>query len=126
MSTSVTMTSSNAFMAYLPTTLIDKTTVTVGPSEVGFIGEIVLDKTSWEDADDAQLHYYRLLAPGHEDSNFLMKVLSRQRHDAGIEHELDQGQATRRRFLEHSQRELADAGWGRIFQSPVGSGPPPR
>jgi hypothetical protein len=126
MSTSVTMTSSNAFMAYLPKTLIDKTVVTVGPAEVAFIGKIVLDKTSWEEADDVQLHYYHLLAPGHEDFNFLVKAFSGQRHDAGSEHELDQSQATRMRFLEHSQRKLADADWGSVFQNPVGSGPPPR
>lgn len=125
MSTSVTMTSNNTFMAYLPKTLIDKTVVTVGPAEVAFIGEIVLDKTSWEAADDVQLHYYHLLAPGHEDLNFLLKAFSGQRHDAGIEHELDQGQATRRRFLEHSQRKFADADWESIFENPVGSGPPP-
>jgi hypothetical protein len=90
------------------------------------MGEIVLDKTDWEAADGVQLHYYRLLAPGHKDLNFLMKAFSGQRHDAGIEHELDQGRATRRRFLEHSQRELAAADWGSIFQNLVGSGPPPR
>ncbi len=124
MSTSVTMTSNNTFMAYLPKTLIDKTLVTVGPAEVAFIGEIVLDKTDWEAADDIQLHYYNLLAPGHKDMNFLMKAFSGQRHDAGSEHELDQDQATRNRFLEHSQRKFADADWAGIFQNPVGSGPP--
>ena len=105
---SVTPTHSNTFMAYLPSALIEKTVVTLGQGEVAFIGEIVLDKTSWEDADDVQLHYYRLLAPGHRDMNFLVKAFSGQHHDAGTEHELDQGQATRKRFLEHSQRELAD------------------
>jgi hypothetical protein len=122
---SVTSTYSNTFTAYLPTTLIDKTAVTVGQGEVAFIGEIVLDKTDWEAADDVQLHYYRLLAPGHKDLNFLMKALSGQRHDAGIEHELDQGQATRRRFLEHSQHALTDT-WEDVVLTPVGSGPPTR
>jgi hypothetical protein len=122
---SVTPTYSNTFTAYLPGTLIDKTAVTVGQSEVAFMGEIVLDKTDWEAADDVQLRYYRLLAPGHKDLNFLMKALSGQRHDAGIEHELDRGQATRRRFLEHSQHALTDT-WEDVVLNPVGSGPPAR
>jgi hypothetical protein len=126
MSTSVSVTSNNSFIAYLPKTLIDKTAVAVGPAEVAFIGEIVLDKTDWEAADDIQLHYYNLLAPGHKDMNFLMKAFSGQRHDAGTEDELDQGQPTQRRFLEHSQREFADADWESIFRNPVSSGPPPR
>jgi hypothetical protein len=123
---SVTPTHSNSFTAYLPEALIEKSAVTVGRAEAAFIGEIVLDKTSWEAADEVQLHYYRLLAPGHKDSNFLAKALSGQRHDAGIEHELAQGQAARRRFLEHSQREVADAAWGTVFRHPVASGPSSR
>jgi hypothetical protein len=66
-----------------------------------------------------------LLAPGHEDLNFLMKAFSGQRHDAGIEHELDQGQATRRRFLKHSRPQFADT-WGDVVLNPVDSGPPAR
>ena len=122
---SVTPTYHNTFTAYFPRTLIDKTAVTVGQGELAFMGEIVLDKTDWEAADDDQLHYYRLLAPGHKDLNFLMKALSGQRHDPGIEYELDQGQATRRRFLERSQHALTDT-WEDVVLNPVGSGPPAR
>ncbi len=53
---SVTPTYHNTFTAYLPRTLIDKSAVTVGHGEVAFMGEIVLDKTDWEAADEDQLH----------------------------------------------------------------------
>ncbi|MBW1686889.1 MAG: hypothetical protein JRS35_17700 [Deltaproteobacteria bacterium] len=122
---SMTPTYNNTFTAYFPRTLVDKTAVTVDQGEMAFMGEISLDKTDWEAADDVQLHYYRLLAPGHKDLNFLMKAFSGQRHDAGIEHELDQDQATRRRFLEHSQHALTDT-WEDVVLNPVGSGPPAR
>jgi len=124
-SASVTPTYHNTFTAYFPSTLIDKTAVTVGQGELAFMGEIVLDITDWEAADDDQLHYYGLLAPGHKDLNFLMKAFSGQRHDAGIEHELDQNLAARKRFLEHSQHALADT-WEDVVLNPVGAGPTAR
>jgi len=126
MGVSVSSSSTNTFTAYLPRALIEETVVTVGPAEAVFIGEITLDKTSWEAADDIQLHYYHLLAPGHEDLNFLMRAFSGQSHNAGAEHELDQSQGSQNRFLGHSQQEFAGAEWESIFQNPVGSEPPPR
>jgi hypothetical protein len=126
MGVSVSSTTTSTFTAYLPRALIEETVVTVGPAEAVFLGEIVLDETTWEAADDIQLHYYHLLAPGHEDMSFLAKAFSGQSHDAGVDHELDQSQGSRNRFLDHSQQEFAEAGWESIFQNPVGSEPPPR
>ena len=107
-SASVTPTHGNTFTTYFSPDQIEKTAVTARPSGVAYMGDVVLDRTDWEEADEVQRYYYDVLAPGHKDLNFLVKAFSGQRHDPGVERELDQSEATRRRFLTHSQPEFAD------------------
>jgi hypothetical protein len=122
-SVSVTTTLNNTFTSYLPKPLIEKTTVTVGEAQLEFLGELVIDTSGdWGAADAEQLRYYREFAPGHEDMNFLVKAFSRQSHTRGIEHEIDQTDDARSRFVAHSHKELA--GWEGVLRSPVASEPP--
>jgi hypothetical protein len=127
MSYSVSSTSTSNHTTYLPKALVEETVVTVGPAEVAFIGEITLDKRDWEEADDLQLHYYELMAPGHKDMGFWAKAFSGQGgHNAGAEPELDQSRESQDRFLDHSQEEFANAEWEGIFRNPIASEQPPR
>jgi hypothetical protein len=124
---SMSTTSTNTFTTYLPKAVVEETVVTVGPAELVFVGEITLDKKDWEEADDLQVHYYDVLAPGHKDMGFWAKAFSGLGgHNAGAEHELDQSQESRNQFLDHSQQKLANAEWASVFHNPVGSGQPPR
>lgn len=121
---SVGMTLHRTINAYLPQALIERSAVSVGPGETVFVGEIILNKTDWEAADAVQRHYYKALAPGHEELNLFKKRLSGW-HDAGTEKTLDQSGAARSRFLKHFDK-FATADWASTPQSAVSSGPTPR
>lgn len=121
---SVSMSMHRTINAYLPKTLIERSTVTVGPGETVFIGEIVLDKAKWASADEIQRHYYKAMAPGHEELNLFKKRLSGW-HDPGTEKTLDQSGAAQSRFLKHFDK-FATADWASTPQSAVSSGPTPR
>ena len=122
-SVGVSVSSQNTFNTYLPKTVIDNTVVTVESGEWVFMGDIVLDKTDWDEADEVQHHYYSVLAPGHKDKNFVLKLFSNVKHYAGVAKTLSQDKASLARFLE-SSHEIAGEEWANTLQSPVAAGPP--
>jgi hypothetical protein len=120
-SVSTSVSYSAGIMTYFPSDAIEKTLVTVEPSSVAFMGEFVLDRAlSMNDADEAQMYYYRQVAPGAEDRNFLL----RGPHFKGSLHAWDRDEDARREFLAHTEGRLAESGWASIFQAPVASAPP--
>lgn len=120
-SVSTSVSYSAGIMTYFPSDAIEKALVTVEPSSVVFMGEFVLDRAlSMNDADEAQMYYYRQVAPGAEDRNFLL----RGPHFKGSLHAWDRDEDARREFLAHTEGRLAESGWASIFQAPVASAPP--
>ncbi len=121
----VSASSSRAVIYYLPEALIEKTIVSVGSGDWAFIGDVVLDKAEWEDADEVQRYYYGVLAPGYEDLNWFERWMMHngEGHYAVVEESLDQGEGSLARFLETS-RELAGEEWAGALLSPVAAGAP--
>ncbi len=125
-SVGVGMSMSNTVNIYLPKVAMEKTAVTVGPGEWAFMGDILLDATDWETADEVQRHYYGVLAPGYADMNVLQKAFSGYgAHNAGTAPELDQGGESLASFLETS-RAFAGEEWADALQAPVAAGPSER
>lgn len=125
LSVSATVDPGKSLQAFYATrTLFDETRVTLGPGDLAFLGEIVLDdKGDWNSADATQQRSYDLLAPGHREKNLLLKGLSGQHHSASRGHEVDRGERAWTRFLERSREALAGTGWEGRLTPPVATGP---
>jgi hypothetical protein len=111
---------------YLSKDLIQKTLVEVRPSSVVFMGEFVVEPLGgMKGADEAQLHYYRLLEPGAENRGFFRTLLFGGGSSAnrGTEFESDQSEEAKRRFLEAARPQLEKSGWLRILRNPVDAVP---
>ncbi len=107
---------------YLPETSIEKTTVSVESGEWAFLGDVVLDRVDWEQADEAQRRYSERLVPGYQDMNILEKAFKVGRHDPGTERSLDRSDAGLASFMETS-REIAGEEWAHTLRSPVAAAP---
>ena len=110
---------------YLPTELIEKTAVTVGPGIAAFMGDLVVDRSGLQGADESQLHYLRLVTPDDEGRDSLMATfVGMDRSYKGTGHKLDQSAEARQKFLKRSRKLMADTGWASVLQNPVGAAPP--
>ena len=76
------------------------------------MGEFIVDtSTSFEDADDLQLHYFRLISPGVEDRSKFFGLFSGDYHYTGTLHKVNQDEEARERFLAKTRENLGEAGW---------------
>ena len=97
--------------------LIKQTEVTVGPASIAFAGEFVIDTTvGLKGAEDVQLHYFRLLAPGAENRSGLAAIFSGDYHYRGSLHDVRKDQEATQRFLKKTREYLGEAGWCRMLQ----------
>ncbi len=125
----------SALLTYLPKEVIERTQISVGPSEVVFMGEFVIDAAIGLDgADPAQLHYHSILQSGQEHGGGAWQavLLGRPLSAAyrGSLHSLDEGAEAgaeaRSRFIAAAREKLGGAGWSNALweRSPVGAGAP--
>lgn len=100
------------YATYFSRDLVKATEVNVEPGRIVFMGEFIVDmSTRFEDADDVQLHYLRLISPGVEDRSKLLGLLSGNYHYTGTLHEVNQDEEARERFFATSRENLGGAGW---------------
>lgn len=115
-------TTSTSTTVYAPRSFFEESASTVGASEVGFMGEVVLDaRGDWDDADDTQQLHRDLLTPGHRERNVVLRFLSSAGHVPSAGYELDRGDAARERFLDQTRSRLAGTGWENRLLHPVGA-----
>jgi hypothetical protein len=100
------------YTTYFSRDLVKATEVTVEPGKIVFMGEVIVDtSTSFEDADDIQSHYFRLISPGVEDRNKFLGLMSGDYHYTGTLHEVNQDDEAREKFLATIRENLGEAGW---------------
>ena len=102
----------HTYTTYFSRDLVNATEVTVEPGKIVFMGEFtVVWSTSFEEADDVQLHYLRLISPGIEDRNKFLGMLSGDYHYTATLHEVNQDGEAREKFLATTRENLGAAGW---------------
>ncbi len=100
------------YATYFSRDLVKATEVTVAPGKIVFMGEFIVDtSTNFEDADDLQLHYLRLISPSVEDRSNFLGLFSGDYHYTGTLHELNQDEEASERFLATTRENLGEAGW---------------
>ena len=100
------------YSTYFSRDLVKATEVAVEPGRIVFMGEFIVDtSTSFEDADDLQLHYFRLISPGVEDRSKFFGLFSGDYHYTGTLHKMNQDEEARERFLVKTRKNLGEAGW---------------
>ncbi len=100
------------YTTYFSRDLVKATEVTVEPGSIVFMGEFTVDtSTKFEDADDVQSHYFRLISPGVEDRNKFLGLMSGDYHYTGTLHKVNQDEEVRERFLATTKKNLGEAGW---------------
>ncbi len=100
------------YTTYFSRDLVKATEVNVEPGRIVFMGEVIVDtSTSFEDADDVQSHYFRLISPGVEDRNKFLGLMSGAYHYTGTLHEVNQDDEAREKFLVTTRENLSEAGW---------------
>lgn len=108
----------STYTVYLSNEVIKLTEVDVGPGQIAFMGKYVIDvSTCWENADDAQLHSYRLLESGREDINMLMRGMKFGEHSytGSLGTSIRGGQAEKT-FLNNARAHLEEGGWSKMIE----------
>ena len=104
------------YTVYFSEDLIKVTEVTVGPASINFMGEYVVDMaTGMKDADNAQLHYYRLIEPGAEKAGGLLTLFSGEYSYRGSLHGVKREPESEAKFLDAVEKRLGDTGWSDII-----------
>ncbi len=100
------------YTTYFSRDLVKATEVTVEPGRIVFMGEFIVDtSTKFENADDVQSHYFRLISPGVENRNKFLGLMSGDYHYTGTLHEVNQDDEAREEFLATTRENLSEAGW---------------
>ena len=100
------------YTTYFSRDLVKATEVTVEPGRIVFMGEFIVDtSTKFENADDVQSHYFRLISPGVEDRNKFLGLMSGDYHYTGTLYKVNQNEEVRERFLATTKENLGEAGW---------------
>lgn len=125
--------SKSTYTSYFAEDLIEMTQVTVTPGTVNVIGEYTVDDAKLKDADNAQLHYYRLIEPGAEKNRGLLALFSAELAISyrGSLHEVKRDAEAEAKFLAAAKKHLGDTGWSEIItgrraesDTPPGDGNP--
>jgi hypothetical protein len=107
-------------VTYMPEAVITHTIVDVKPGTAAFMGEFVIDQhTDFEEADELQLHYYRLMQPGNEGKSVLTQAFSGNEGYCGELEQEDRSANALNRFLKEVGPRLDKAGWSNAVAHPV-------
>jgi hypothetical protein len=105
-------TGDHGFTTYFSRDLVKATEVIVEPGRIVFMGEFIVDtSTSFEDADDIQLHYRKWTSPGAEDRSTFVGSMMGDNHYTATLHEVNQDEEARERFLVTTRENLGEVGW---------------
>ena len=114
-SISFTPRSDYSYTTFLPKEIIKLTEVTVAPGAIGFAGKYVVNAgMGFEDADDAQLHYFQLVAPGAK-TDFISMGFSGRIYYNGSLHEEHCDKQAEIEFLINAVEHFKDTGWADII-----------
>lgn len=119
-SVSVTYSRKTQYTTYFSKEIIENTLVEAKPGTMTFMGDYVVDMSlRFKDADDAQLHYYRLIAPNEENKNAFLSLISGDHHYRGSPHEMNHDKQAEIRFLTHAIETFGGSGWINIVQKRI-------
>lgn len=105
--------------AFLSEEIIKLTEVTVAPESMVFMGEYVVDTSiGFKDADDAQLHYKQLVAPGAK-TDVLSMAFSSQRCYTGYLHKENRDEQAEIKFLTNALEQFKGSDWINIIQKRI-------
>lgn len=110
------------YTTFFPEELIKLTEVAVAPGTIAFMGEYVVDQSvGLKDADDCQLHYLQLIAPGALtgpiESGVLAAILGHgDYYYKGSIHEEHCDREAEIRFLTTALEHFKDTGWVNIVE----------
>ena len=91
--------------------------VTVVPGTITFMGEYVVGESfGFKDADDAQLHYFQLIAPG-VNPRFLIAAIFDDNYYKGSLHEEKHDQQAEFKFLTKAKKHFKGTGWERMIKN---------
>ena len=109
--------SKSTYTTYFAEDIIEMTQVTVTPGSINFIGEYTVDDAKLKDADQAQLHYYRLIEPGAEKNRGLLSLFAGELEISyqGSLHEVQRDAEAEAKFLAAAKKHLGKAGWSDII-----------
>jgi hypothetical protein len=103
------------YKAFFPKELIKLTEVTVAPGTLAFMGKYVVKQSlSFEDADEAQLHYLHLIAPGALTG--WSRIFTTKQSYRGLLLEEHRDKQDEIEFLTNAQKHFKDSAWINIVQ----------
>ena len=103
------------YKAFFPKELIKLTEVTVAPGTLAFMGKYVVKQSmSFEDADEVQLHYLHLIAPGALTG--WSRILTTKQSYRGLLLEEHCDKQDEIDFLTNAQKHFKDSAWINIVQ----------
>jgi hypothetical protein len=114
-SISFTPRSDYSYTTFLPKNVIKLTEVTVAPGTIAFAGKYVVNANmGFEDADDAQLHYFQLVAPGAK-IDFISMGFSGRIYYRGSLHMEHRDKQAENEFLNNALENLKNTAWADII-----------
>jgi hypothetical protein len=109
------MPSENKYTTFFSKEIIKLTEVSVRPGAFAFIGDYVIDQsTGFKEADDAQLHYLQLIAPGAK-TGYLSMAFSGSNYYKGSLHEHKRDEQAKKQFLTNALEHLQGTEWTSII-----------
>jgi hypothetical protein len=114
------------YTTFFPKELIKFSEVTVAPATIAFMGEYVVDQSvGLEGADDAQVHYARLISPGAftgTEKMVLLPVLTGHGdyYYKGSLHEEKRDKQVEIKFLTNALEDFKGTEWTNIIQKRLG------
>jgi hypothetical protein len=103
------------YKAFFSKELIKHTEVTVAPSTLAFMGKYVVKQSlSFEDADEVQLHYLHLIAPGALTG--WSRIFTTKQSYRGLLLEEHRDKQDEIDFLTNAQKHFKDSDWINIIQ----------
>jgi len=105
-----------SYTTFLPIKMIKSTEVTLVPGGIAFMGDYVVDQSlGFSGADEAQLHYFQLFAPGAKTDVFSMGFSGKCYYKGSL-HEEHCGMQDEIDFLSDALEYFKDTGWVNIVQ----------
>ncbi len=107
------------YRTFLSEEIIKLTEVTVAPESMVFMGEYVVDTSvGLKDADDAQLHYKELLAPGVK-TGIVRMAFSGPVYWTGRLHKENRDEQAEMKFLTNALEQFKGSDWINIIQKRI-------
>jgi len=113
-----------SFNTYFSSELIKLTEIVVKSREITFMGRFLIDQSvGLKGADNVQLHYYRLHAPGHENRSVVGALFnpSGGAHYKGDLLEAHQSNEDRAEFVKKAKEHFKESDWFDLLHSDPGS-----